>query len=204
MSRADTNAYLPIPDTMSDMTTTGITRQPGAVVGTLLAIFAAGAAVSVALGAYGSLHTPTGIAVNVAGFSGPLEVKVWLTTVAFVLALVQLVSSLAMYGRLPGVTGPWVAPAHRWSGRLAFLVTIPVATHCLYALGLQSYDTRVLVHSLLGCAFYGAFVVKMLGLTRKGMPGWFMPVLGGAVLTALVALWVTSSLWFFTTVGIRF
>jgi hypothetical protein len=44
-----------------------------------------------------------------------------------------------------------VSPVHRWSGRLAFLVSIPVAMHCLYALGFQAFDLRVLVHSLLGC-----------------------------------------------------
>jgi hypothetical protein len=110
-----------------------------------------------------------------------------------------------MYGRLPLAPGaPGWAPAHRWSGRLAFLVTVPVAVHCLYALGFQHGDTRVLAHSLLGCAFYGAFTVKMLGLSRPGLPGWFLPLAGGALLTLLAGLWVTSSLWFFTTVGIRF
>jgi hypothetical protein len=171
----------------------------------LLGIAAVGGAVAVAIGVYGRLHEPVGVAVNIAGFSGPLEVKVWLTTIAAALAVVQAVSAAAMYGRLPLARGAaWWAPAHRWSGRLAFLVTVPVAVHCLYALGFQDYDARVLAHSLLGCAFYGAFTVKMLGLSRPGMPGWFLPVAGGALLALLTGLWLTSSLWFFTTVGIRF
>jgi hypothetical protein len=178
-------------------------RPAGAV--TLLGLFAAGTAVAVGLGVYARVHEPAGVALNVAGFSGPLEVKVWLTTLVAVLALVQLASALAMWGVLPVARGAaaW-APLHRWSGRLAFLASVPVAIHCLYALGFQSTDTRVLVHSLLGCAFYGAFTVKMLGLTRPGMPAWFLPVLGGAVLAGLTGLWLTSALWFFTTVGIRF
>jgi hypothetical protein len=173
---------------------------------TLVVLFAAGAAVAVGTGVYGHLHEPTGIAVNLAGFSGPLEVKVWLTTAAFVLGIVQLVTASAMSGprRLAATRARWWGPLHRWSGRLAFLATVPVAIHCLYALGFESYDVRVLAHSLLGCAFYGAFTTKMLGLSRPGMPGWFMPVLGGTVLTLLVGLWVTSSLWFFTTFGVRF
>jgi hypothetical protein len=171
----------------------------------LVAFFLAGAAVSVSLGVYGRLHTPTGISVNVAGFSGPLEVKVWLASLATTLALVQLGSALAMYGRIPGLVAPgWVSTTHRWSGRAAFVVAVPVAVHCLYALGFQAYDTRTLVHSLLGCAFFGAFTVKMLALTRPGLPGWLVPVLGGAVFTALVGIWLTSSLWFFSTAGIRF
>jgi hypothetical protein len=173
--------------------------------GPLLAVLLLGAAVSVSLGVYGRLHAPTGVSVNLAGFSGPQEVKVWLASLAFALALGQIGSALVMYGRIPGVPGPaWLSGVHRWSGRLAFLAAVPVAVHCLYALGFQSYDGRVLAHSLLGCLFFGAFAVKMLSLSRSGMPGWLLPVFGGVVFTGLVGLWLTSSLWFFTTVGVRF
>ncbi|WP_425560578.1 DUF6529 family protein [Luedemannella flava] len=172
----------------------------------LLVPFVVGGAVSLTLGVYGRLHTPTGIAVNVAGFSSPQTVKVWLATGAFVLALVQLLSALLMWGRVPGVRAVprGTAAVHRWSGRAAFLLAVPVAIHCLYALGAQAYDTRVLVHSLVGCLFFGAFATKMLALPRRNLPGWALPVLGGTVFTALVALWLTSSLWFFTTVGVTF
>jgi hypothetical protein len=72
----------------------------------------------------------------------------------------------------------------------------------LYALGFQSATPRVLVHSLLGCFFFGAFTTKMLLLTRRGLPRWVIPFIGGVVFSALVGLWLTSSLWFFTTVGV--
>jgi hypothetical protein len=164
---------------------------------------AIGGAVALALGAYGRLHEPTAIAVNLAGFSGPLAAKAWMTTGAAFFAIVQLVTALAMYGKL-GIQAPsWSGTVHRWSGRLAFLLAVPVAIHCLYAVGFQSASPRVLVHSLLGCFFFGAFTVKMLVLTRKGMPGWALPLLGGLVFTALVGLWLTSSLWFFTTLGVK-
>lgn len=161
-----------------------------------------GAAVAVALGVYGRLHDPTGVAINVAGFSSTQSVKAWLATVAAVLAIVQLVSALAVYGRIRGPR--WSGMLHRWSGRLAVAFTLPVVAHCLYALGFQ-YDTgRVLLHSLLGCFFFGAFAAKMLVLARDDTPRWLLPVMGGAVFSGLVALWLTSSLWFFTTVGLRF
>ncbi|MGH3915861.1 MAG: DUF6529 family protein [Pseudonocardiaceae bacterium] len=160
----------------------------------------AGALVAVGLGVYGRLHEPTGIAVSIAGFSGAQSAKSWLTTVASLLALVQLGSALAMEGKLPG--GPRVAPLHRWSGRVAVLLTVPVVLHCLYALGFQSGTPRVLIHSLLGCFFFGAFVTKMLVLTRHGLPGWALPVIGGLVFSSLIGLWLTSSLWFFTTFGL--
>lgn len=175
-------------------------RAPNSHLGVLLVPVAVGALVAVTLGVYGGLHEPTGIAVSVAGFSGARSVKAWLTTVAFLLALVQLATALGMWGKLPG--GPRVDALHRWSGRAAVLLTVPVVLHCLYALGFQSGAPRVLIHSLLGCFFYGAFVTKMLALTRRGLPGWTLPVVGGLVFTSLVGLWLTSSLWYFTTFGL--
>lgn len=171
----------------------------------VLAPVAIGSLVAVGLGVYGRLHEPAFIAINLAGFSGPMPVKVWLTTLAFVLGLFQLGSSLVMWGKVPGIAAPsWIGAAHRWSGRLAVLATVPVAVHCLYALGFDGSSTRALVHSLLGCFFYGAFVAKMLLLSRPGAPGWALPVIGGLTFTALTGLWLSSSLWFFTTFGVTF
>src|SRR6266496_5178520 len=163
-----------------------------------------GALVALTLGLYGRLHSPTGIAVNIAGFSSPGSVKSWLATGAAVLALVQLGSALVMYGKVPRVTAPpWIGGLHKWSGRIAFLLTVPVAVHCLYALGFQQYSTRVLIHSVFGCLFFGAFTVKMLILPKKGLPGWVLPVVGAVVFTMLVVIWLTSAYWFFSTFGIK-
>lgn len=164
-----------------------------------------GSLVALTLGVYAGLHDPQGVAVNLAGFSGPLPAKAWLATGAGLLALAQLTSSWLMYRRLRWDEPPGsLATVHRWSGRAAFLLAVPVAIHCLYAVGFQTGTPRALVHSLLGCLFFGAFVVKMLGLRRDGLPGWAIPAIGGVVFTALVGLWLTSSLWYFTTSGVRF
>ncbi|MFD3456874.1 DUF6529 family protein [Streptomyces sp. NPDC058691] len=161
------------------------------------------AAVAVGLGAYGRLHDPAGTAFNLAGFSSTGAVKSWLATSAFAFALVQLGSALAMYGKVPGLRAPsWTGALHRWSGRIAFLLSVPVAVHCLYALGYQTYSARVLWHSLLGCFFFGAFSAKMLLLRAERLPGWLLPVVGGLVFTVLTVLWLTSALWFFRTNGI--
>ena len=61
----------------------------------------------------------------------------------------------------------------------------------------------MLVHSLFGCFIYGAFAAKMHVL-RARVPNWTLPVLGGAVDAALTALWLTASVWFFTTSGLTF
>jgi Family of unknown function (DUF6529) len=163
-----------------------------------------GAIVALTLGIYGRLHHPTGFAVNIAGFSSPGSVKSWLATAATTFAVVQVGSALVMYGKVPRVTAPaWIGGLHRWSGRIAFLLAVPVAVHCLYALGFQHYSTRVLIHSLLGCAFFGAFTIKMLILPKRGLPGWLLPTLGALVFTALIGVWFSSAFWFFSTFGIK-
>ena len=163
-----------------------------------------GACVAVGLGVFGKVHDPQFFSISVAGFSSGVAVKAWLATLAVVLALFQFGSAFAMYGLLGGRAPGWISTAHVWSGRLAVLASVPVAVHCLYALGFQGTDTRVLFHSLFGCFFYGAFVTKMLLLTRKGLPAWVIPIAGGLVFFGLVFIWLTSSLWFFQTSGITF
>jgi len=179
-------------------------RSSGGGIAVLIAV-ALGALVAVGLGLFGKVHEPQFFSINVAGFSSGLAVKSWLATVAMLLALFQLASAFAMYRLIPGGKAPaWIGTAHVWSGRLAVLASVPVAVHCLYALGFESYDNRVLFHSLFGCFFYGAFVTKMVLLTRKGLRGWVIPIAGGLVFFGLVYVWLTSALWFFQTNGIRF
>lgn len=169
----------------------------------LLAAAAAGGAVALALGAYGRVHEPTGGTITTFGFPSVLSMKAWLATAALVLALGQVVSALALWGRLPGVTRApaWLAPVHRWSGTAAFVVSLPVAYHCLWALGFQETGARQLVHSLVGTAFYGAFATKLLALRIASLPGWALPTIGGLLVTLLTAVWLTSALWFFSTFG---
>jgi hypothetical protein len=84
---------------------------------------------------------------------------------------------------------------------MAFLVSLPVAYHCLWSLGFQDTSTRVLVHSLLGCAFYGVFVTKVTIVRSKGLPGIALPLAGGALFAVLVFVWETSALWFINQNG---
>jgi hypothetical protein len=105
-----------------------------------------------------------------------------------------------MWGRLPGA-GPapgWASTAHRWSGTIAFLVSLPVVLHCVWSIGFGQHGARLIIHSVLGCVFYGAYAAKMLGIRLRGLPGWALPVIGGTVFTAYVLTWVTSALWYFT------
>jgi hypothetical protein len=167
----------------------------GTKIGPVVIAFVLGSAASIGLGVYGRLHTPTGHAVDIAGFSSGPAAKAFLATIVIALAIVQTVTAMGIYGRIP-LTGGWVSPLHRWSGRLAVLISVPVAVHCLFALGFQTYDARVITHSIFGCFFYGAFVFKMLILTRDDSPKWALPLAGGLVLSGLAALWITAVLYF--------
>lgn len=177
---------------------TGAQRPSVALVVPVLA----GCAVALGLGVYGSLHQPAGYAVNVAGFSAGLAAKAWLTSAALVLGVVQVVTAAGMWGRLGLADRSWTAPLHRWAGRVAVLLTLPVVVHCLYALGFDHSSPRTLAHSLLGAFFFGAFTTKMLSLARPGVPDRTLPIVGGLLFAALVGIWLTSALWFFTTFGV--
>jgi hypothetical protein len=169
----------------------------------LAGVVLAGCVVALALGIYARQHTPVPQPLFLAGFSGAIQFKVWFATGALLFVLVQLLTALWMWGRLPGAGDAprWVAPVHRWSGAIAFTALVPVALNCLYSLGFGTYTTRVYAHSVAGCAFYGAYTAKMLGLRVRGLPGWLLPVLGGLVFALVIVLWLTSAAWFFASSG---
>src|SRR3954462_7828957 len=162
----------------------------------LLVAVAAGAAVALALGVYGHVHDPSQKLVFTLFFSSTIAMKVWFATVALGFAWVRVVTALWVYGKLPWQAPRWAGFMHRISGRLAFLISLPVAYHCLWSLGFQSTNTRVLVHSLLGCAFYGAFATKVTIVRSSGVPAVALPIAGGVMFTVLVGAWLTSGLWF--------
>ena len=136
-------------------------------------------------------------------FTSAVAGKAWFATLAVVLALVQLSTAARIFGRLEGLVPIGSAAAgviHRWSGRLAFLATLPVVFHCVTILGFQTTDTRVAVHSIIGSLFYGAFAAKLLFVRDHRFPGWALPSAGGLLAAGLVVLWLTSSYWYFTEV----
>ena len=136
-------------------------------------------------------------------FSDPIHMKAWLASVAVVLAVFQLFTAAWIFHKLPWEKPAWVNPVHRWSGRLAFVVTLPVAYHCIFKLGFQSGEPRVLWHSLLGSAFYGAFAAKITIVELRRFPTAVLPVAGGLVFVVLIGVWYTSALWFFRLVGVQ-
>jgi uncharacterized protein DUF6529 len=162
-----------------------------------------GAAVAVALGVYGHEHDPTGKSVFSLVFTKTINMKAWFATGALTLGVFQVLTALRMYGKLPvpRTMPAWLPLAHRLTGTTAFLLTLPVAYHCLWALGFQDFQTRVEVHSFLGCAFFGAFAAKVTVVESKRLPGFALPLAGALLFSVLVGVWSTSALWFFREFG---
>jgi hypothetical protein len=174
-----------------------------------LGAFAAGAVVAILLGVFGKVHDPTTSGTTTLGFDTVIDMKVVVTTVIGVLAVVQVIGALWIYGKL-GIKAPsWLGTAHRVSGAVALALSVFVAYHCLWALGLESgtlddgekVPTRAVVHGVLGCAVFGAVLVKVVAVRSRRAPGWFLPVAGGLLFAILIVVVLTSAVWYLDTEG---
>ena len=130
-------------------------------------------------------------------FEDPIHLKAGFATAVVVLACFQLFTAAWIFRKLPWSKPAWVNPVHRWSGRLAFVLTLPVAYHCIFKLGFQDPSTRVLAHSLFGCAVYGAFASKVTIVRLHNFPRWVLPTAGGLLFAVLVGVWWTSAVWLY-------
>jgi hypothetical protein len=166
--------------------------------------FAVGAAVALALGVFGRVHDPTIDGTTTLGYDTVLDMKVVVTAAIGVLVVLQLFGALWIYGKL-GIKAPsWVGPLHRVSGTLALLLAIFVGYHCIWALGLEYGELhngepvpmRAVVHGVVGCVVFGAFVVKVIAVRSHRSPSWFLPLAGGLLLTAFLVVVGTSTVWF--------
>jgi hypothetical protein len=174
-----------------------------------LTAFTAGAVVALLVGVFGRVHDPTLSGTTTLGFSTVLAMKTVVTTAIAVLAIAQVVTALWMYGKL-GVRAPsWLGAVHRGTGGTALVLTVFVAYHCLWSLGLevgslpdgQKVSTRTLVHGLLGCAVVGAIVVKLVAVRSRRAPGWLLPVAGGLLFSLLILAILTSAVWYIGAEG---
>jgi len=156
--------------------------------------------VAVALYVVGRLHTPN-YTISLFGSAGldAVAIESTLSSIALGLAGLQVLLALWIYRKLPLAGRPLrlVRPAHRLIGFGLFALTVPIAVHCLLAYGVQLTSLRVAVHSLAGCFFYGAFVAKVLLVQSRRLPGWALPVAGGALAAVVGVLWYTSALWYY-------
>ena len=132
-----------------------------------------------------------------ARYDEAMELKARLGSALLGLALVQLLLAAWMYRLLPGAKrAPRAVPlAHRLTGLLAFLLSVPIAYQCLSAYGVETTSPRVVIHSVTGCVLYGAFAAKVLVVRSRRFPGWTLPLVGGLLFCAIALLWYTAALW---------
>jgi hypothetical protein len=174
-----------------------------------LTAFAVGAVVALLAGVFGRLHQPTLAGTTTLGFTTVLAMKTVVAIVIAALVVFQLISALWIFGKIGGAAPSWVGKVHRATGASALLLSLFVAYHCLWSLGLEvghlpdgePVSTRTFVHGLLGCAVMGAIVVKIVAVRSKRAPGWFLPVAGGLLFSLLVAAILTSAAWYLATKG---
>lgn len=180
--------------------TAGSTPGRRAVTVRLASIGLLAAGVAVALYVAGRIH-PVNPAFSLFGrqYLAAVALKAVLATVALGLAAVQVLLALWMYRKLPLAGSPPrpVRLAHRVLGFGLFALTVPIAVHCLIAYGVQLTSTRVAVHSLAGCFFYGAFAAKVLLVQTRRLPRWVLPVAGGMLAVVVAVLWYSSALWYY-------
>jgi Family of unknown function (DUF6529) len=174
-------------------------RNPSAAVRLALAAGLA-AVVAAAIFAVGRAHTPD-YTMGLFGRSGvaAIRLKAELATGILVLAGAQVGLALWMYRRLPGAgAAPRPVPVlHRLGGATLFLLSLPVAAHCVLAYGVDLSGPRVVAHSLAGCFFYGAFAAKVLMVRSPRLPRWSVPVAGGLLVALIAVLWYSAALWYF-------
>ncbi len=130
-------------------------------------------------------------------FSDPIHLKAGFASAAALLACFQVFSAAWIFRKLPWRKPAWINRAHRWSGRLAFACTLPVAYHCIFKLGFQHPSSRVLAHSLLGCGVYGAYASKITIVRLHRFPKPVLPLAGGLLFAVLIGVWYTSALWLY-------
>jgi hypothetical protein len=131
--------------------------------------------------------------------TGTFPLKSDLSSGVLALAALQVYSALWLYGRLGRrrPAPPWLGRAHRATGALAIVVSLPIAYNCLRAYGFEHYDRRVLIHALAGCFLYGALAAKVVVVRSRRLPGWTLPVAGGTLVALVVVLWYSAALWYY-------
>ena len=162
--------------------------------------FAFAAALAVGLYIFGKNHTPD-YSTSLFGKTGTdtLSLKAVLASVVLGLAFFQISTAAWFMGKLkflPAVPAR-LGLTHRFTGVALLIVTLPIAYHCALAYGVQTFDTRVAVHSIAGCFLYGAFVAKVTVVRSRRLPGWALPLAGGTLFVTVALLWYTSALWKF-------
>ena len=168
----------------------------------LLAAGALGALVALSLGIYGSVHDPASDLSVTLGFKDTITMKVWLASLAALLAVAQVTTAAWMFGKLPLSAPPhWIGSFHRISGgwRSSSRCRSPT-TAC------TSWPSRTRPRA---CSCTRSSDARSTEPSRRRSsssaptrcPGFALPLAGGVLFSLLVGVWLTSGLWFINENG---
>lgn len=135
-------------------------------------------------------------------FGSTFYLKAWFATAALVVAVAQPITAAWLFRKLPWRPPHGLGLMHRAVGWLVVALTLPVAYLCVFEVGFYSSPGRVLAHSILGCALYGAFTAKVVVVRVRRSPPWAYVVTGSLTFALLLAVWWASAFWLFRTAGV--
>ena len=128
-------------------------------------------------------------------------VKAILATLAFTLAVLNLLIMGQLYGKLhlfrlaPQTLSRW----HRRQGDLILLLFLFIAYHCLTAATVDPKDWRVLAHAILGVTLLALIVFKVVVVRFLPRVMTYIAVIGSALFLSTAGVFLTSAFWYFLT-----
>jgi hypothetical protein len=122
-------------------------------------------------------------------------------SLAFVLAVLNLLIMLQLYGKLR--LFPWMPESlawwHRRQGDVILVVFVLIAYHCVRYGYIDPASPRVLAHSVLGSLTMAVITLKLL--TVRWIPRLMerIAIIGATLFVATTGTVLTSALWYFLT-----
>lgn len=122
----------------------------------------------------------------------PTEVKVVLASVAFALAVYQLVLISVGYGKLrpPFLAARPASQAHRAVGDTIAVLLVVTAVMCV---GYFGFEDDAALHAVAAISLLTVLSLKIMVLRRWHSLGRFLPALGISVWLLLALTWLTSA-----------
>jgi hypothetical protein len=127
--------------------------------------------------------------------------KSLLATLAFALALLNLLVMGQLYGKLrlfplgPETLSRW----HRRQGDVILLLCLFVAYHCLTGATVDPKDWRVLAHAILGVTLLALIVFKVVVVRFLPRVMTYIAIIGSALFLSTTGVFLTSAFWYFLT-----
>ena len=123
------------------------------------------------------------------------------TSLAFVLAVLNLLIMLQLYGKIR--LFPWAPESlawwHRRQGDVILVLFVLIAYHCVRYGYIDPASRRVLGHSILGSLTMAVIALKFL--TVRWIPRLMerIAIIGASLFLATTGTVLTSALWYFAT-----